>query len=53
MTDKQDNKEELPTVEKQMGNLAKFAIEMPTDIAVKYDLDVFINVDSTNGSHSI
>lgn len=44
MTDKND-KEEFPSVEKQIGNLAKFAIEMVTDIATTHELDVFASKD--------
>lgn len=40
-----NNQEEFPSVEKQIGNLAKFAIEMVTDIATTHDLDVFASQD--------
>ena len=44
--DQKDNNEEFPSVEKQIGNLAKFAIEMVTDIATTHELDVFADNDT-------
>ena len=40
------DQEEFPSIDKQIGNLSKFAFEMITDVAVNHDLNVFVDEET-------